>query len=125
MVSHFPNNVQPNKYLQMWWGVQQECPELHAAYIPRVLDLVADVTGRVIQLWRQEDCKAFADLFYKGLWDPEAVYMDRYFPREVLLAGHSKKKLVDKARHLDQSHGPSGRSYQGKFHPWRQWLISC
>ena len=69
--------------------------------------------------------KAFADLFYKGLWDPEAVYMDRYFPREVLLAGHSKKELVDKARHLDQSHGPSGRSYQGKFHPWRQWLISC
>ena len=46
MVSYFPNNLQTNKYLQMWWGVQQECSEPHAAYIPCMIDLVADVTKR-------------------------------------------------------------------------------
>ena len=60
------------------------------------------------------------DLYHKGMWDFEAVYMDKNFPREVLLSSLNKKQLVDKARYMDQNHGPSRRSHMGHFHPWRQ-----
>ena len=63
--------------------------EPHAAYLPRVVDLIEHLTGRPVQMWRKEDWKMLCDLFHKGLWDFEAVYMDRYFPREVLLQKNS------------------------------------
>ena len=36
VASFFPSQVQPNKYLKMWWGVPQECAEPFAAFLPRV-----------------------------------------------------------------------------------------
>ena len=55
-VSYFPNTVQPNKYLRMWWGVQQTRSEPYAAFIPRVVDLIEDATGHALQFWRTERC---------------------------------------------------------------------
>ena len=66
----------------------------------------------------------FCDLFLKGLWDSETAYMNRYFPQEGLLGNHTKEELVERAIHLDQNHGLIGRSHQGQFHPWWQWLVS-
>ena len=37
----------------------------------------------------------FCNLFLKGLWDHETIYMDRYFPREVLLANHTRANFID------------------------------
>ena len=42
--SYFPNTVHQNKYMHMWWSVQQAGSELHAAFIPRVIELVEDIT---------------------------------------------------------------------------------
>ena len=123
--SFLPSHVQPNKYLQIWWGVQQDRQEPNAAFLPQVIHLIETVTGCAVQMWSRGDRETLCNLFHKGLWDLEAVYMDRYFPREVLLGMLSKEELVDKARYLDQNHVPSGRSHSNKFHPWRQLLVSC
>ena len=109
----------------MGWGVSQARNEPHAAYVPSMIDLIEQVTRHPVQMWGKEDRETLCDLYHKGLWDFEVVYMDRYFSREVLLSSLTKEQLIDKVRSLDQNHGPSGRSHSGKFHPWRQWLISC
>ena len=97
VAGYFPNSAEPNKYLRMWWVVQQACHEPHAAFIPRV-----------VELWRK---------WLKGLWDSKTSYMDRYFLWEVLLDNLLKEALVEKVRHLDQNHGLSRRSHHGQFHP--------
>ena len=125
IAAFFLNAIQPNKYLQVWWGVQQTKNEPFAAYVPWVIDLVEHVTGHSVQMWGKEDCETMCDLFDKGLWDLEAVYMVHYFSREMPLSNLSKEQLAEMARHLDQNHGPSGRSLTGRFPPRRQWLISC
>ena len=84
MASHFPNQVQPNKYLQMWWGIQQERSEPFAAYVPRVIKLIETVTGQGVPMWSKEDRHILSDLFHKGLWDFETNNMDHYFPSPTM-----------------------------------------
>ena len=55
IASFFPNHVQPNKNLQMWWGVQQDRQEPHAAFLPWVIKLIETVTGQAVQMWCRED----------------------------------------------------------------------
>ena len=125
VASFFPSQVQPNRYLKMFWGVQQECSEPFAAFLPRVVDLVTTVSGRGVEMWTQEDHDIFSDSFRKGLWDFETSYMDRYFTREWVLLDHSKDQLMLQARQLDLNHPPSARSHPGSFHSWRQWIHHC
>ena len=68
-------------------------------------------------MWGKEDRENLCDLFDKGLWDFEAVYLVNYLCKETLLGNLSKEQLVDKARHLDQNHGPNGQTLKGHFHP--------
>ena len=67
----------------------------HAAFLPRVIDLIETIAGHTVQMWCREDRETLCDLFHKGLWDFEAIYMDKYFSREFLLSDKSKKDLVE------------------------------
>ena len=109
----------------MWWGVQQVKFEPFASYTAKVLDLVEHVSGRAVAVWSKEDRETMFDLFEKGLWDFEAVYLVNYLSKETLLSDISREQLINHARHLDQNHGPNGRTAQGRFHPWRRWLECC
>ena len=105
--------------------MQQTRHEPFVSYVPKVIDLVEHVSGHPVQMWGKEDRETMYDLFDKGLWDFEAVYLVNYLSKETFLDNLSKEQLVDKARHLDQNHSSNGRTLKGHFHPWRQWLASC
>ena len=89
------------------------------------MDLVENVSGRLVAIWSKDDRETLLDLFNKGLWDYEAVYLVNYLPKETLLGDQSRDQLIDQARYLDTNHSPSMRSLQGRFHPWRRWIECC
>ena len=122
MASFFPNQSQPNRFIRMYWGLQQQRSEPFAAYLPRVVDLVTTVSGRALAMWGQEEREIFHDQFQKGLWDFEAVYMDRYFTREWMMTELTMDQLMQTALRLDKNHPPPNRSHSGNFHAWRRWI---
>ena len=77
--------------MHVWWGVQQARNDPHAAFIPRVIKLAEDVTGRALPLWRMEVRELFSDLFLKGLWDSKTPYMDRYLSHKMLTTSQKKE----------------------------------
>ena len=85
IAAFYPNSERPSKYLQVWWGIQQARHEPFTAYLTKLIDLVEDVSGRAMAVWSKEDRETLLDLFSKGLWDYEVVYLVTYLPRETLL----------------------------------------
>ena len=61
VASFFPNQSQPNRYVRMYWGLEQQRSEPFAAFLPRVVDLVTTVSGRGLSMWAQEEREIFHD----------------------------------------------------------------
>ena len=122
MASFFSNQAQPNRYIRMYWGLEQYCSEPFATFLPRVVDLVTTVSGQGLSMWSQEEREIFHDQFHKALWDFEAPYMDRYFTREYMLTECTMDQLLQTAMRLDKNHLPTNRSPNGNFNPWRRWI---
>ena len=122
MASFFPNQSRPNRFHRIYWGLQQQRAEPFAAYVPRVVELVTTVSGRALAMWGQEEREIFYDQLQKGLWDFEAVYMDRYFTREWLMTELTMEQLMQVALQLDKNYSPPTRSHNGNFHAWRRWI---